>query len=114
MRVLEIGCGPGALARAIADRLAGGSVLAIDRSAKAIKQAEAQEKPGCLGFRQVAIEDFELAPGEELFDLAVAVRVGALDGRQPGAGIRAIARIAAALKPNGRLFVDGSEVQLFR
>jgi cyclopropane fatty-acyl-phospholipid synthase-like methyltransferase len=114
MRVLEIGCGPGALARAIAERVAGGSVLAIDRSAKAIKQAETQEKPGCLSFRQVAIEDFELAPGEELFDLAIAVRVGALDGRHPAAGAKATARIAAALKPDGRLFVDGREVQLRR
>src|SRR4051794_41571914 len=38
-RVLEIGCGPGAAARAVADRLATGHILAIDRSAKAIEQA---------------------------------------------------------------------------
>ena len=31
MRVLEIGCGPGAAARAVAERLTTGHVLAIDR-----------------------------------------------------------------------------------
>ena len=39
MRVLEIGCGPGAAARAVAVRIGNGHVLAIDRSAKAIGQA---------------------------------------------------------------------------
>ncbi|MEV5544174.1 methyltransferase domain-containing protein [Saccharopolyspora shandongensis] len=37
-RVLEIGCGPGAAARAVAARLTSGHILAIDRSAKAIAQ----------------------------------------------------------------------------
>lgn len=39
MRVVEIGCGPGAAARAVADRVGPtGHVLAVDRSAKAIEQ----------------------------------------------------------------------------
>jgi len=38
LRVLEIGCGPGAAARAIADQLTTGHILAIDRSATAIDQ----------------------------------------------------------------------------
>lgn len=41
LRVLEIGCGPGAMARAIADRLSTGHVLAIDRSAAAITRLTA-------------------------------------------------------------------------
>jgi cyclopropane fatty-acyl-phospholipid synthase-like methyltransferase len=36
LRVLEIGCGPGAAAREIAHRIGDGHVLAIDRSAKAM------------------------------------------------------------------------------
>jgi SAM-dependent methyltransferase len=39
MRVLEIGCGPGAASREITRRIGDGHVLAIDRSAKAIAQA---------------------------------------------------------------------------
>ena len=117
LRVIEIGCGPGAMARAIARRVrtSGGGqpghVLAIDRSAKAIAQAgslcRAEIATGHLSLRQVAAEDFTLEPGEAPYDLAVAVRVGALDGRHPEAGRHARARIAAALVPGGRLLIDG-------
>jgi cyclopropane fatty-acyl-phospholipid synthase-like methyltransferase len=116
MRVLEIGCGPGAAARAVAERLTTGNILAIDRSATAIAQATAgAAEPiadGRLRVRQAAAEDFVAEPGEGPFDLVFAVRVGALDGRHPAAGRQAFARIAAALAPGGRLFVDGHEVAL--
>ncbi|MEU6265785.1 SAM-dependent methyltransferase [Saccharopolyspora shandongensis] len=112
-RVLEIGCGPGAAARAVAARLTSGHILAIDRSAKAIAQAKtasAQEiASGRMSVRQITAEDFALEPGEAPFDIVFAVRVGALDGRHPEAGQRALERIAAALVPGGRLFVDGGQ-----
>lgn len=112
-RVLEVGCGPGAAARAVADRLTTGHILAIDRSASAIEQLRAgsagQIVSGRLSARQVAIEDFSLAGDEEPFDLVFAIRVGALDGRHPGAGRTAIERIAAATSPHARLFVDGGQ-----
>lgn len=110
-RVLEIGCGPGTLARAMAGR--GAVVLGLDRSATAIRQAKAlstsEIEAGRLAFRQGSIGDFALAPGEAPFDLAVAVRVGVLDGRHPEGEARALAAIAAALTPHGCLFVDGRE-----
>ncbi|WEX74099.1 class I SAM-dependent methyltransferase [Sinorhizobium numidicum] len=113
MRVLEIGCGPGAAAREIARRIGNGHVLAIDRSAKAIAQARASSQAeiasGRLSLRQVAAEELELEPNETLYDIAVAVRVGAFDGRHPLAGRRAKRRIAAALTPEGRLFIDGGD-----
>lgn len=111
LRVLEIGCGPGAAARAIADQLTTGHILAIDRSATAIDQLTArssqQISSGRLSARQVAIEDCTLTAGEEPFDLVFAVRVGALDGRHPQAGQVALQRIAAATHPHARLFIDG-------
>ena len=111
MRVLEIGCGPGAAARAVAARLGTGHILAVDRSARAIaqarQQAAAEIESGRMSLRQVSAEELVLLPGEEPFDLAFAVRVGALDGRHPEAGRPALARIAAMLRPGGRLFVDG-------
>lgn len=111
LRVLEIGCGPGAAARAVAERIGDGHVLAIDRSAKAIAQARDGSAEfiaaGRLSLRCVAAEDFVLEAGEAPFDIAFAVRVGALDGRHPAAGDLALKRIAAALVPGGRLFIDG-------
>jgi SAM-dependent methyltransferase len=111
IRVLEIGCGPGAAARAVAGRIGDGQVLAIDRSAKAVKQAiaasRAEIEAGRLAYRCVAIEDFELEPGEEPFDLAFAIRVGALDGRHPRLETLAHGRLAKVLTPRGKLFIDG-------
>ena len=113
MRVLEIGCGPGAMAREIAARIGNGHVLGIDRSAKAIAQARAGSADaiaiGRLQFRLSTAEAFVLAPGEPPYDLAVAIRVGALDGRHPEAGAIARAAIKAALVPGGKLFIDGGD-----
>jgi hypothetical protein len=62
-----------------------------------------------MSVRQAAIEDFVLDPGDARFDLVFAVRVGALDGRHPEAGRRAVRRIAAVPAPGGRVFVDGGD-----
>jgi SAM-dependent methyltransferase len=110
--VIEIGCGPGAAAREVARRVApDGHVLAIDRSPRAIRQlldsAGELIDAGVLSARTVDCEDLALAPGEERYDLAFAIRVGALDGRHPAAGERALERIAQVLAPCGRLYIDG-------
>jgi SAM-dependent methyltransferase len=88
-------------------------VLGIDRSARAIAQAVAASAEelaaGRLSFRHVAAEEFELQAGEAPFDIALAVRVGAFDGRHPQAGRQAVPRIVAALAPAGRLFIDGGD-----
>lgn len=114
LRVIEVGCGPGAAARAVADRVGAlGHVLAIDRSEKAIAQltdaAAELIAAGRLTPRQVAAEELELAPGEPPYDIAFAVRVGAFDGRQPGAGAQALERLGRALVLGGRLFIDGGD-----
>jgi cyclopropane fatty-acyl-phospholipid synthase-like methyltransferase len=113
LRVLEIGCGPGVAARLVAERVAPGRVLAIDRSAKAVAQARAASAAeiaaGVMEVRQAAVEDFALEPGEARFDLVFAMRVGALDGRHPELEARALERIGAALAPHGRVFIDGGD-----
>lgn len=92
-------------------RIGNGHVLGIDRSSKAIVQAVAgsheEIEAGRLSYRQSTAEEFVLAPDEAPFDLAVAVRVGALDGRHPAAGELARRRIRAALVAGGKLYVDG-------
>ena len=112
MRVIEVGCGPGAAAREVARRLApDGHLLAIDRSAKAIDQLVGSARDlidvGLLSTRAVACEDLVLHPDERHYDIAFAVRVGALDGRHPAAGERALRQLTRALTPRGRLFIDG-------
>jgi SAM-dependent methyltransferase len=110
-RVLEIGCGPGAAARAVAARLTTGYVLAVDRSAVAVAQARAaataEIAAGRLEVREATAENFRLQDGEEPYDLVFAVRVGALDGRHPSAGRLVLQRIAAATTASARLFIDG-------
>jgi SAM-dependent methyltransferase len=112
LRIVEIGCGPGAAAREIAARVQpGGHVLAVDRSAKAIAQLTASAhdlvEKGWLTVHRAAAEDLRLAAGERRYDIALAVRVGAFDGRHPQAGVLALRRLERVLVPAGRLYVDG-------
>lgn len=113
LRVLEIGCGPGALARAMADRIGDGFVLGIDRSATAIEQARAGGRELIaderLAFRVAAVETFTLGEGEAPFDLAVGIRVGVLDGRHPEGAGEARARLRAALRPDAPVLIDGGD-----
>src|SRR4051794_41970869 len=80
-RVLEIGCGPGAAARAVAERLVTGHVLAIDRSAKAVAQAAMAASPqiasGRLRLRQGAGGDLVFPPPGEPVDGIFPVPLGA-------------------------------------
>jgi SAM-dependent methyltransferase len=85
-RVLEVGCGDGGLARAIAGL--GHRVTAIDPAAPA----------GAI-FQAVALEDFD---GPEPFDAVVASR--SLHHIHDLAG--AADKIAGLLRPGGRLIVD--------
>ena len=47
-----------------------------------------------------------LAPSEAPFDLAFALRVGALDGRHPELEAAALSRIGSALRPEALLLID--------
>lgn len=114
MRVMEIGCGPGAAARAVAARVGGdGHVLAVDRSAKAIAQVRSScadlIERGLLTARHVQAEDLRLEGGEERYDLAFAIRVGALDGRHPSAEALVLERLGTMLVPGAPLYIDGGD-----
>lgn len=73
----------------------------------AINNSPSEIAKGRLRFIQSKIEEFELPAGEERYDMAFAIRVGALDGRHPEIEQKALSNISKALKKNGRLFTDG-------
>jgi ubiquinone/menaquinone biosynthesis C-methylase UbiE len=62
-RVLEVGCGHGAAATLVCERLVDGHLTAIDRSAKMIAPATKRNREhveaGRAAFRTVAFEDAE-------------------------------------------------------
>jgi ubiquinone/menaquinone biosynthesis C-methylase UbiE len=108
-RVLEIGCGHGVAATMVCERLDGGRLTAIDRSAKMIEAAARRNatyvESGRAEFLVATLEEADL--GERRFDVIFAVRVG-LFHREPE---RARKLAAGWLAPNGRLhaFFDEPE-----
>jgi ubiquinone/menaquinone biosynthesis C-methylase UbiE len=83
-RVLEIGCGHGVAATLICERLVGGHLTGVDRSAKMIEAASrrnaAYVEAGTADFIVARLEHLDL--GARRFDKILAVRVG-LFHREP-------------------------------
>jgi ubiquinone/menaquinone biosynthesis C-methylase UbiE len=105
-RVLEIGCGHGVAATMVCERLDGGRLTAIDRSAKMIAAAARRNAThvaaGKAELLVACLEDLHL--GDRRFDVIFAVRVG-LFHREPE---RAHALVEPWLAPRGsvRAFFD--------
>lgn len=76
-RILEFGCGPGVAAALVADRLDGGHLTAIDRSATAVERCRARTADH-LAAGRVTVEHVDLAGFEgepDSYDKAFAVNV---------------------------------------
>ncbi len=102
-RILEIGCGHGVAATLVCERLEGGHLTAIDRSAKMIEAATRRNashiEAGKAEFIACDLEGFD--PEDRRFDKVFAVRVG-LFHREPE---RARSIAERWLAPSGELFV---------
>jgi ubiquinone/menaquinone biosynthesis C-methylase UbiE len=100
-RVLEIGCGHGVAATYVCERLDGGRITAVDRSAKMIEAARRRNAghvtAGRAEFLVAELENLDL--GERRFDKVFAVRVG-LFHREPE---RARALVKPWLAPGGTI-----------
>ncbi|PRX99876.1 class I SAM-dependent methyltransferase [Allonocardiopsis opalescens] len=103
-RVLEAGCGPGVAARLVCDLLDDGRMLAVDRSAVAVRRTTARNAEhvasGRLEVRQGELGGLDLPPGS--FDTAFTVNVNLFWTRSPA---RELAVLRAALRSGGRLYV---------
>ena len=102
-RVLEIGCGHGVAATLVCERLEGGHLTAVDRSAKMIRAATrrnaAHIEAGRARFLVAPFEELDL--GDHRFDKIFAIRVG-LFHRDPK---RARSIVDKWLAPGGAVFV---------
>jgi SAM-dependent methyltransferase len=108
-RLLEIGCGPGVAVSLICERLVGGRIVAIDRSATAIRNAErrnaAHIAAGKAVLRRVALEELrpsDVLRGPERFDKIVAMNVNLFWVRSPARELDLIRRL---LGPGGALYL---------
>ena len=100
-RVLEIGCGHGAAATYVCEKLESGRFTAVDRSEKMIRAASRRNaafiESGRAEFIVADLEDMDL--GDRRFDKIFAVRVG-LFHREPE---RAGSIVERWLAPGGKV-----------
>ena len=96
MRVIDLGCGTGALTRLLHARLQAHSTLGLDRSGRMLESARASTLPAGLQFSIGDVRDFTgLSEYDLIFSNAVFHWV---DDHE-----RLVTRLAAALRPRGQL-----------
>jgi len=107
--LLEIGCGPGVAVALVCERLAGGRIVAIDRSATAIARATRRNAhhlaTGRAVLRMAALE--QLTPGDlpearTRFDKVFAMNVNLFWTRSPA---RELDLIRTLLAPGAALYL---------
>ncbi len=102
--VLEIGCGRGEAVTLICAALDGGTITAIDRSAKMIAVAS-ERNASCIA---ATVATFLTAPladmafGDRRFDAMLAINVGSLWRQRPPLDLMTVRDLLA---PNGRLYL---------
>lgn len=103
-RLLEAGCGHGVAVSLVCERLRGGSILAVDRSAKMIAAARARnasfEAAGLAAFQQASLHEAEL--DDRKFDKVFAIHLPVLLRGDP---VRELRVIAEHLAPGGALYL---------
>jgi cyclopropane fatty-acyl-phospholipid synthase-like methyltransferase len=108
-QLLEIGCGPGVAVTLLCERLVGGRIVAIDRSATAISRATQRNAEhiaaGRAVLRTVALEELQpcdVLAGAQRFDKIVAINVNLFWVRSPTKELDLLKRL---LGPDGALYL---------
>jgi cyclopropane fatty-acyl-phospholipid synthase-like methyltransferase len=103
-RLLEVGCGHGVAVSLVCERLAGGTITAIDRSATMIDRARRRNADhvaaGVATLQTAALADADL--GDARFDKVFAIHVGVFTRGNPGRELEVVRR---HLAPGGRLLL---------
>jgi SAM-dependent methyltransferase len=103
-RFLEIGCGHGVAVSLVCEKLDGGSITAIDRSAKMIETARKRNADhvasGVASFQTASLDQADL--GDARFDKIFAINVGLFWRQWP---VRELTILRDHLAPEGRLFL---------
>jgi SAM-dependent methyltransferase len=99
-RVLDVGCGTGALARLAARHATQGAAVGVDLSTQMIEQARAEAASEGISNVTFEVGDVQVHPFvTSAFDVAVS-HFGAMFFSDPAA---AFANIASAIRPGGRI-----------
>ena len=103
-RLLEVGCGQGVAVSLVCERLAGGHITAIDRSAKMTEAARRRNgdhvAAGKASFQTATPLSADLGGAE--FDKIFAINVGVFFRQRP---VRELEIFREHLRPGGRLFL---------
>jgi ubiquinone/menaquinone biosynthesis C-methylase UbiE len=110
LRVLDVGCGTGALLRAVAQRFPQAELVGVDASTEMIRMAEASNpSPDRLRFARAQAEELPFADGQ--FDLVLST-ISFHHWADQGKGLHEVAR---ALVPGGLfLLADHFVIRLQR
>jgi ubiquinone/menaquinone biosynthesis C-methylase UbiE len=93
-RILEVGCGHGVAVSLVCERLDGGRITAVDRSAKMIEAARKRNAAYSDRARFITATLEEADLGKEIYDKVFAVHVAALE--RPGKALEIVHRHLAA------------------
>lgn len=106
-RVLDVGCGTGGAARALAARFPGvGAVIGIDKSETMVAEARARTGAGVERVEFRVADAHDLPFPDASFDAAFSLRVFEIVGEPR----RVLAEMARVLRPGARLVVNGPDV----
>jgi len=101
-RLLDVGCGPGRLARLLAAANPDLAVVGLDASPSMVREARRGPSPPNLEFREGRVEDGAF---ENEFDFVLAL-LSFHHWEDPSGGLEAVHR---ALKPGGRFWIYESD-----